>query len=690
LKKKIREIKKIHYAKEDRNAKDNKKKFYSFFDNIADPVFIYDAISYNFLHCNKSAKETFGFSKEELLTMTPFDLHKPEEYEKLRNSIAKQTTKSPETFTYITKDRKFRIVETRTDGLYFESKPAWMTIVHDITDRIKMEDELRKYRSKLEAMVNERTLELLLSNKKLKEEIKEREKAEHAILESEKKIRSMIEHSLDGVILVDEVGTIIEWNKSQEKIYGVKNPMVVGKKIWDVQFQYEPKTGRNAKKKKTIKGLWENFFEMGINPFEDSIDTSQIERPDGKIRDIQQLYYAIKTDNGLMMAATTRDITAKLAMEKQLMQSQKMEAMGVMAGGIAHDFNNILGGIIGYTELAIRKTSKTTKTQKYLDQVLTASRRAKDLVKQILAFSRQEIKEKEPVQLGLIVKEVLKLLRSSLPASIEIATKLEAEKSYIHADSTQLHQVIMNLCTNAWHAMKKTGGLIEVRLNEEIVEAGLYKELKAGSFLRLTISDTGCGIKQEMLDKIFEPFFTTKNVGEGTGMGLAVVHGIVNSHNGNISVYSKEGQGTSFSILLPVIANVIHKQEKQGEVPLGNERILLVEDDSALAVAEKRLYEGLGYKVSMMHDGFEAFELFSKVPEKFDIIITDYSMPKMTGLELIHKIRLIDTRIPVILCTGFSKIMTPKESKAIDIGDIIMKPIELGYIARSIRKLLDK
>jgi len=689
----LKEIIRIQEQEDRKRVQETRKKHYSYLDKIADPVFIYDALTYRFLHCNESFIKNYGYSEEELLSMTPFELHKPEDFEKVRENIDKRTIDTPKKFTYLTKDRRQRIVEIMTEDIFFEGNPAWMTVVHDITEHIMTEEELKKSRVRLEEILGERKEEVLLATQKLTREIEERRKAEDAIRESEVKFRNIIEKSLDGIILVDEKGSIIEWNRGQETIYGIKRAMVAGKKIWDVQFQHEPQEKRVDENYKEIKNLWENFLKTGINPFQNKEQVSKIERPDGQLRDIQQLYFTIETDKGkgFMMACTTRDITSRLVMEKQLVQSQKMEAMGTLAGGIAHDFNNILGGIIGYTELAVRTLDKKAPVQKYLKQVLTASKRASDLVKQILIFSRREKKEKEPVQMSLIVKEAIKLLRSSLPATIEIVSKIKDNKSFILADPTQIHQVIMNLCTNAAHAMKDKGGIMEVRLNNETVEPGLYKELKAGPHLRLSISDTGHGIKQEMIDKIFEPFFTTKKAEEGTGMGLAVVHGIVKSHNGNISIYSKEGQGTTFSILFPIVVDVIHKHEKQEEdIPRGNERILLVEDDSSLAEAEKKLFEELGYNVTKVTSGIEAFEIFRKVPNRFDIIITDYSMPKMTGGELISKIRSFSSDIPVILCTGFSQVITPPKARSLGIGDIIMKPIELGQIAKSIRKLLEK
>jgi CheY-like chemotaxis protein len=378
-------------------------------------------------------------------------------------------------------------------------------------------------------------------------------------------------------------------------------------------------------------------------------------------------------------------------LEEQVAQAGKMEAMGTLAGGIAHDFNNILAGIIGYTDLAIRKTDAQAPTQRYLSQVMTATKRATDLVKQILTFSRKDRQEKEPLMLCSVVKEALKLLRSSIPTTIEIIGRVHAERCYVMADPTQMHQVVMNLCTNAGHAMKTGGGVMEVRLTEEIIEDGTYKGLSPGRHVRLTISDTGCGIKQEVLEKIFDPFFTTKKPGEGTGMGLAVVHRIVTNHNGNISVYSKEGEGTIFSILLPVISDVIfHEDKVKGEVPGGNERILLVDDDTLLIDAEKILLEELGYQVTAKTSSIEALEIFKKVPQRFDFIITDYTMPRMTGAQLTTEIRKIRKDIPLILCTGYGHVLSPKKALEIGIDELVLKPIDLEQLARSIRRLLEK
>ncbi|MCP5104541.1 MAG: PAS domain S-box protein [bacterium] len=692
LRKEIEEIKNVQDERDNRRDREYRKKYYSLFDNIGDPVFIFDATTYKFLDSNRAVLEKYGYSREEILTMTPFDIHKPEEFQKLRQSIDSRASGASVTYTHLTKDRRQLIVEVLATEMYYEATPAWLCIVHDITERVMMEKELYRYRYRLEEMVDERTAEVLIANKKLAAEIAERQKAQQAILESETKFRNIIEKSRDGIILVDENGIIIEWNLGQEDIYGTRRAVVVGKPIWDVQHQHHPRVGSGESGEgnyKQLKGLWESFFKSGVNPFRNDLHVNKIERPDGKLRDIQQLYFSIETDNGFMMACTTRDITARLALEMQLAQAGKMEAIGTLAGGIAHDFNNMLGAIMGYSQLAKRKMAEDSPIRKYMDQVVTATRRASDLVKQILTFSRQDKKTKEAVRVSLIVKEVLKLIRSSLPTTIEIVSKIEALESMVLADPTQIHQVMMNLCTNAGHAMKDKGGVLEVRLTEVNVEPGLYKGLTAGPCVRLTVSDTGHGIKPELVDKIFDPFFTTKKVGEGTGMGLSVVHGIVKDLEGNISVYSEIGKGTSFLILLPrIIEKIDMKVKTETEIQGGSERILLVDDDAPLAAAEKGLLEELGYNVTTVKSGVDALALFKKVPDRFDMIITDYTMPRMTGVELVKHIRSSGAVIPIILCTGMGEVISEEEAKKLGIGELIMKPIELGKIALSIRKLL--
>jgi two-component system cell cycle sensor histidine kinase/response regulator CckA len=392
-----------------------------------------------------------------------------------------------------------------------------------------------------------------------------------------------------------------------------------------------------------------------------------------------------------------RDITDKKRLEQQLIQAQKMEAIGTLAGGIAHDFNNILGVIVGYTELALEDLPESTPVRNNIRQVLVAAERASELVKQILAFSRQSERTRKPLALNPVIKESLKLLRSSLPATIEIRhhIRVDAGDDVVLADPTQIHQVMMNLAANAAHAMRENGGIMEVSLDEVYLDpesALKHKNIQPGSYLRLTVSDTGHGIPGVVMKRIFEPYFTTKNPGEGTGMGLAVIHGIVKSHGGDITVYSDPGKGSTFHVYLPQMKEDLaeHEVRPVEEITGGNECILLVDDEEALIEVGSMMLERLGYEVVGKSRPTEALQIFQEKPDHFDLIITDVTMPYMTGFQLAGKIREIDERIPIILCSGFSTAVAKEQMEELGIACFVMKPIIKSELARIVRRVLDE
>jgi signal transduction histidine kinase len=394
-----------------------------------------------------------------------------------------------------------------------------------------------------------------------------------------------------------------------------------------------------------------------------------------------------------------RDISDKISaeekrkeLENQLMQAQKMEAIGTLAGGIAHDFNNILFSIIGFTEISISAVPPGSKLEDNLQRVLNAGIRAGDLVKQILAFSRQTDREIKPVQIKPIAKEALKLIRASLPATIEIHKDIRSD-SPIMADPTQVHQIIMNLCTNAAHAMQDTGGrmvvsLIDVELGADVTDP--HPDIAPGPFIKLTVSDSGCGIAPEIKDRIFDPFYTTKELGEGTGLGLSVVHGIVKDCGGMVTVESTPGEGSTFNIFFPVI-----ESEQGAEIvtraplPTGTERILFVDDEESHVEMGKQVLELLGYRVTAQTSSREALKVFRAKPDEFDLVVTDLTMPKMTGDVLAKEIMAIRSDMPVILCTGYSGKITPAKAKALGIKEVVMKPAVVEEIARTVRMVLD-
>lgn len=382
--------------------------------------------------------------------------------------------------------------------------------------------------------------------------------------------------------------------------------------------------------------------------------------------------------------------------EAQLRHAQRMDAIGTLAGGIAHDFNNILGVMLGYTEMALMslKGKEHEDLRRRLKQVLKAGKRGKDLVSQILSFSRPTSQERRLVHLSGIVKEALNLMRATLPSTIEVRMNLEEDQDIILADSTQIHQVIINLCANAAHAMREKGGLLEITTKAVDLDAKAATQihgLDPGPYLRLTVRDTGCGMDRETMEKIFDPFFTTKKMEEGTGMGLAVVHGIVKAHRGTITVHSKVGKGSEFSIYFPRAEGAAEPRAK--EVPLsGNdqERLLFVDDEEWLVEMWREILESLGYRLTVTTSPVEALEIFRRRPEDFDLAVLDQTMPQMTGLELSRELLRLRADLPIILVTGFSEQVTPEIAKEAGIREFIMKPLSISELTNAITRALGK
>jgi len=387
----------------------------------------------------------------------------------------------------------------------------------------------------------------------------------------------------------------------------------------------------------------------------------------------------------------TVDMTDRNQMEERLKLSQKMESIGTLAGGIAHDFNNILSSIIGFTELALDDVEKGTAIEDDLQEILSAGMRAKDLVKQILTFARQSDESLKPVQINAIVKEVLKFLKSSIPANIDISDKLNTD-SFVMASPTHIHQIFMNLCTNAAHAMEEKGGFLEISATDvEIDMTGTIPELKSGEYIKIQVTDTGIGIPPDNIESIFEPYFTTKKMGEGTGMGLAVVHGIVESYGGKIMVNNRLTKGTCFSVYLPITKKrKTHSSSKETNLPMGSERILFVDDEDAIAKMGSRFLKRLGYSVATRTSSIEALELFRSKPQEFDLVITDMTMPKMTGDKLATELMKIRPGLPVVLCTGYSKTISEESAVEIGIKSFAYKPLVQTDLAMTVRKILDE
>lgn len=376
--------------------------------------------------------------------------------------------------------------------------------------------------------------------------------------------------------------------------------------------------------------------------------------------------------------------------ERLISQMQRMEAIGTLAGGIAHDFNNILSAIIGYTEIALTEATKGSMLEKNLLAVCSAGQRATDLVKQILTVARQPDKKRSVIQPKVITKEVLKFIRSTTPTFIKITHKIDSDAS-IMADATQIHQLLMNLCTNAIQAMEDSGGELHVSIKDVFFDnRNLLIDMKPGPYIEIKVSDTGGGIAPESIDLIFDPYFTTKGPGEGTGLGLATVHGIVKNCKGKIQVVSQPGKGTKFTIHLPVSQNLTEKKTKTPEkLPSGQEKILVVDDEATIAKMVGSLLESLGYSVTAKSNGIEALELFKERPDDFDLILSDITMPDITGDKLAMEVMKIRPDIPIVLCTGYSKLMSKEDALKLGIRAFIHKPFTLKDLAQTIRKALD-
>ncbi len=378
--------------------------------------------------------------------------------------------------------------------------------------------------------------------------------------------------------------------------------------------------------------------------------------------------------------------------EKRLRMAQKMEAIGTLAGGIAHDFNNLLTSIIGYTELALSDFSRGNNIQKNLNEIVNAGIRARDLVSQILTFSRQAEINRNPVQLSLLFKETLRFLRASLPTTVEIRQHCNEEDSMVVADPTQIHQILMNLCINAAQAMEKEGGVLEIQLDHIRIgenNQSKYDELTFGSYIRLRVEDNGIGIRPELTERIFEPFFTTKGRSEGTGMGLAVVHGIVMDMGGSISVSSEVGQGTVFEVLFRKYEGETDEVEKSKNwIFEGKGRILLVDDEKEVVDVMTRTLRNFGYDVTATTRSVDALDSFKSKPDDYDLVFTDMTMPELTGLELARRIRDIKPGIPIILCTGFSEGISPENIQDSGISRIVKKPMMAVELADAVKKTL--
>ena len=498
------------------------------------------------------------------------------------------------------------------------------------------------------------------------------------------KFATVIKQAHEEVVITDPDGVIQYVNPSFEKHTGYTADEVIG------QLPSILKSGIHEPA--FYKNLWQTILNKKIwkGVIKNKCKNGSILDHDVTITPI------LGSENEISaFVSIRRDITKQMELEQQFQQSLKMQAIGTLAGGIAHDFNNILSGIFGYCQLAQSNIKNTEKANDCISKAVKAAQRATELVQQILTFSRQTEYEKRPFCVYLEVNEALKFLRSSIPSTIDIKMKLDS-RSLVLADPSKIHQVVMNLCTNAYHSMRKTGGVLTVFLSDREIEMPWQiknKTIPKGNYLILEVSDTGCGMDENTLMKSFEPYFTTKNRGEGTGLGLAIVQAVMDEHDGFIEVFSTPGKGTHFSLYFPIVEKQIKSKAKTEEdtVPIeGDETVMIVDDEKAIRQTFQEIIENSGYKVVTFGDSEKALDAFKFNPGKFDIIITDMTMPGKTGAQLIEEIKSIKKDALIILCSGFSEIMNEKKAIKLGASKYLAKPIIGKDLVRNIRELLDQ
>ncbi len=615
------------------------------FENSRDAINV--SINGIYILSNKAFLDMFGYDDEkELINTSVLDSVAPSERKRVGNYIKnRESGNAPKIYETrcIKKDASEFDVEVAVSTYFLDGKMFTLASLRDITNR---------------------------------------KKAEIALRDSERKYRMLIEHLPQKIFYRDHHSVYVVCNNNYAQDLNIDPDEIIGKTDYDFFPKELAQKYRDDDKRIIESKKSEHIEEEYIHKNKKFIvQTVKTPVPDhhGQIVGILGIFW---------------DITAQRQMEDQLRQSQKMESVGTMAGGIAHDFNNILGIILGNTELAFDDVPEWNPANNNLKEIRTACLRARDVIKQLLSFSRKTRHERKPLNIVPILKESIKLIRASIPTSVEIFQHIPDNCYSILADPTQLHQVIINLCSNASYAMSDKGGVLTVSIENFSLDsrtAQHFSDLPHGAYVKFSVRDTGSGIDPQIIENIFDPYFTTKDVNKGTGMGLAVVHGIVNNHEGKIYVESEQGKGTCFTILFPARKeDPVNEQEKEKIIDKGNERILFVDDEISLANMGKQMLERLGYKVTSETSPIDALAVIQSDPHQFDLILTDMTMPKMTGTDLAKQILEIRPDMPVILFSGFNETIFSEKSDLSGITDFIEKPFDKLKLGQAVRKAFNK
>ncbi len=633
-----------HFREERKKVLDREEKLRAILDNIPDSVWLKDDQA-RFTMVNRPFSENCGTEVEKIIGSTVFDIWPDEMAKRFEkdDDLILQTGRSLRREEVLSSgqpvEARFEICKTPimdSDGRVV----GIVGIARDITARYEYEDRLKKY-------------------------------------------RRIVDTSIDQMALINKDYRYEAANTSYLEAHGIKEDTLVGSFVSTVHDAQVFRRNIAPRLKAAFQGEVVNYQDISHHPKEG-------------LRYEEVAYFPHKDADGKTVSVVShiKDVTEKKQMEQRLARSEKMEAIGTLAGGIAHDFNNILSGILGYAQLGKLNLDDTTKVNRHLDQIIKGSERAGDLIRQILTFSRQYEYEPKPLKTAIIVKEALKLIRASVPTYIEIKEHIESEK-YIFADPSQIHQVVMNLCTNAYQSITGTQGVLTIRLTDRVLTSGRKnnpEEIVPGKYQCIEVADTGSGMDAQTLKKIFNPYFTTKEMDKGTGLGLALVHGIVEELNGFIKVDSTLGKGSVFRLYLPVMDDAA--AQKQGDPVQLNEyargvgRIMLVDDETSILYSSKELLEDCGYTVTPFVNGRLALDEFAANPDDYDLVITDMTMPKMTGDVMAQQMLAIRPELPVALCTGYSDRISESSALEMGIDKFFQKPVNSRELTAYIKQTL--